>query len=95
MNKLSGDYGFSDPECEVEVGENTLDIFDDSEYVTASTGLRTTSDCVSSRPRLVTHRQGDTDGLPYSNREEVVMSTNKRNKDLPEKKKMVNVIDIE
>ena len=92
---MRGDYGFSDPECDVENSENIADITEDSEYATVSTDLITTSACVSSRPRLVLHRLGHTESLPCSNQEEVVMSTNKLNKDLHEKKKMVNVIDIE
>merc|ERR1719318_652206 len=88
LNKVRDDYGFSD----LEDGENTPDITVHSEYVTVSTNLTATSACVSSRPRLVHHRQGN---LPHSNKEDVDKLSDKLNKDLHEKKKMVTVIDIE
>merc|ERR1719318_748908 len=62
LKKVRDDYGFSDPED----GENTSDITVHSEYANVSTNLTATSACVSSRPRLVHHRQGN---LPHSKKD--------------------------
>merc|ERR1719318_576667 len=55
LKKMRDDYGFSD----LEDGGDTPDISVHSEYANVSTNLTATSACVSSRPRLVHHRQGN------------------------------------